>query len=67
MHESQGRKLDSGEARLNKLVGVGVGVGVGVTVGVGVGVGVGADFLTATPLFQVNFLADFVQVYVFFK
>jgi hypothetical protein len=46
----------------SKFVAVGVGVGVGVAVGVGVGVGVAV--LTATPLFQINFFPDLMQVYL---
>ena len=45
-------------------VGDGVGVGEGVGVRVGVGEGVGVTFLTATPLFQTNFLPDLIQVYL---
>jgi hypothetical protein len=45
-------------------VGLGVGVGVGVGVAVGVAKGVGVTFLTATPLFQTNFLPDLTQVYL---
>jgi len=45
-------------------VGVGVGVAVGVGVGIGVGVGVGVAVLTATPLFQINFFPDLMQVYL---
>ena len=44
--------------------GVGVGEGVGVGVGEGVGEGVGVTFLTATPLFQINFFPDLMQVYL---
>ena len=44
-------------------VGVAVGDAVGVAVGDAVGVGVGAGFAIATPLFQINFLPDFMQVY----
>ena len=49
-------------------VGVGDGYGDGVPPmsptgsPIAVGVGVGVDFFTATPLFQINFLADLVQV-----
>lgn len=45
-------------------VGVGVGDGVGVGEGVGAGKGVGVAFLTATPLFQINFFPDSTQVYL---
>jgi len=44
--------------------GVGVGVGVGVGIGVGVGEGEGVAFFTATPLFQINFFPDLIQVYL---
>jgi len=50
-------------------IGVGVGVVVGVVVGEVVGVGVGdamtVGFLTATLLFQTNFLPDLMQVNFF--
>lgn len=39
----------------------GVGVGVGVWGGVGVGEGVGVVFIL-TPLFQINFFPDLIQV-----
>ena len=45
-------------------MGVGEGVGVGVGVGVGEGVGIGVAFLAATPLFQINFFPDLMQVYL---
>jgi hypothetical protein len=41
---------------------VDVGDGEGVTVGLGVAVGVGVGFLTATPLFHINFVPDLIQV-----
>ncbi|MBU3643474.1 MAG: hypothetical protein FGM48_06065, partial [Candidatus Nanopelagicaceae bacterium] len=48
------------------VVEVGVGVFVGVdgtaTVGTGVEAGVTVGFGIATPLFQINFLPDFMQV-----
>ena len=52
-------------------VGVGVGVGVGCGCGTGwgweIGVGVGVAFTvrTVTPLFQISFFPDFMQVNVF--
>jgi hypothetical protein len=45
-------------------VGVGVGVAVGVGVGVALGVAAAAGLVTATPLFQINFLPDFTHVKV---
>jgi hypothetical protein len=51
------------------IEGIGVGVGVGVGVGstglkTGLAEGFGAAF-TATPLFQMSFLPDLMQVYFF--
>jgi len=46
-------------------VGAGVGVGVGVGFGAGVGVGLGVVLTTPTPLFQINFLPDLMQVNFF--
>jgi ABC-type nitrate/sulfonate/bicarbonate transport system permease component len=40
--------------------------GVAVGVAVGVAIGVGAGFFMGTPLFQTNFLPDFMQVKTLF-
>lgn len=44
-------------------LGDGVKVGFGVSVGDGVKVGFGDGTFTETPLFQINFLPDLIQVY----
>ncbi|MEN9293007.1 MAG: hypothetical protein RL288_803 [Actinomycetota bacterium] len=40
-------------------------LGVGAKVGAGVGLGIGAADLIGTPLFQINFFPDLMQVNVF--
>ena len=66
--------VDTGDERAHQrldpclVLGVGVGVAVGVGVGVGstgLNTGIGDGFgaaLTATPLFQISFLPDLIQV-----
>jgi hypothetical protein len=41
---------------------IGSPIAIGVTAGVGFALGLAAGFM-ATPLFQINFLPDFMQVY----
>ena len=50
------------ESRLKSSILIGVNVGIGVGEGGGEGVVIGAAVLTATPLFQTNFLPDLIHV-----
>ena len=60
--------LTEDESDLIVIVAVPEGVGVGVPPiapsgsPIAVGVGLGVGFLTTTPLFQINFLPDLIQV-----